>query len=65
VDTRVVTRLTTWRAITVQRHWIFLHLENGRKRCVYVYCENSEDLSVNFIETLLERSGNNTVLLSR
>jgi hypothetical protein len=62
VDTRVV---TTRRAIKVQRHSIFRHLENGRKRCVYVYCENSEDLSVNLIETLLKCSGNNTVLLSR
>jgi hypothetical protein len=69
VDTRVV---TTRRAIKVQRHSIFRHLENRRKRTVYVHCENSEDLSVNLIETLpisrgfcLERSGNNTVLLSR
>jgi hypothetical protein len=49
VNTRVV---TTRRAIKVQRDSIFSHLENGRKRSVYVYCENSGDLSVNLIETL-------------
>jgi hypothetical protein len=69
VDTGVV---TTRRAIKVQRHSIFRHLENGRKRHVYVYCENSGDLSLNLIERLpssrgfrLERSSINTVLLSR
>jgi hypothetical protein len=42
------------------------------QKSVYVYCENSEDLSVNLIEThpisrgfRLELSSNNTVLLSR
>jgi hypothetical protein len=68
VDTRVV---TTRRVIKVQRHSIFRHLERSQQSA-YVYCENSEDLSVNLIETQpisrgfrLERSSNNTVLLSR
>jgi hypothetical protein len=44
----------------------------GYKLLYYVYCENSEDLSVNLIEThpisrgfRLERSSNNPVLLPR
>jgi hypothetical protein len=71
VDTRVVTgdHTASHQSTTPLN---FRHLENGRKKAYrYVYCENSEDLSVNLIEThpisrgfRLESSSNNTVLLS-
>jgi hypothetical protein len=49
VDTRVV---TTRRAIKVQRQFNFSSFgEPSQKRSENVYCENSEDLSVNLIET--------------
>jgi hypothetical protein len=50
------------RAITVHRHSIFRHLENRRKRSVCVPIVRTLPIPRGF---RLERSGNNTVLLSR
>jgi hypothetical protein len=68
IGTRVDTRVVTTRRTTPLNFSSF----GERSQKAYVYCENSEDLSVNLIEThsisrgfRLERSSNNTVLLSR